>query len=113
MRGRGEVDSRPILSELLPTGGGTMDMRRHQSALVRDELKMLVPVTGATQFFDLRSDPLEQAPNLPAVSERAAPLVETMRATAHDLRARAAPAAPTAQLDEDTTEKLRALGYQF
>jgi arylsulfatase A-like enzyme len=110
--GAGDGTDRSVLSELLPTGN-PFDLRRHRQALVRGELKLVVPLAGPAEAYDLANDPGERAPNRPAVVAQAPPLVGALLATTAALQARAASTPQRVPVDAATQERLRALGYRF
>lgn len=110
---RGQKTPSPdIVSELFPSGG-SVDLRRHQSALVRDSLKLLVAPNGRLELYDLEEDPEEMKPNPADLADRSETLAGALADTRAELADRALPAAERGEVDEETKERLRALGYSL
>jgi arylsulfatase A-like enzyme len=98
--------ARPVFSELLP-GNVERAVSPHQRAAVSAGEKLILRVDGSSEFYDLARDPGERERNVSPAAGAA------LRAQVQDFRrvmTRAAPA-ESKPLDAQTTERLRALGY--
>ena len=82
---------------------------RHLQSVVAGTHKLIVGADGSKEAYDLASDPHETTPGALTSSDRAA-LDEALR-VAEQRAARHVSNAHTAPLDEQTRERLRALGY--
>jgi arylsulfatase A-like enzyme len=81
----------------------------HEHAVVSGSLKLIVGKEGEREYYDLKADPGEKNPNALGDAERL-----ELQNTYQQFRTRAIEhAAPrdTQTLDEDTKERMRALGY--
>ena len=104
-------DDVEALSELELSGGHPKALPKHTRALVRRSLKVLTQPGGGTESYDLAQDPGEQRPNLPALAESSAALLDELRRRYAQLAERASPPAESFELDDATKDRLRALGY--
>jgi len=87
----------------------TARQRPHERAVVAGTHKLIVDVDGGREFYDLRADPSEANPQALGDAERA-----ELVAAVEQLQGfgRPAPSAKTpAQVDSETRERMRALGY--
>ena len=114
---RGAASSPPVPVDLLAeleSMGPRKGLRKHQSALVRGDLKVLRSPNPfiAPQLFDLGADPGERHPDPPALAAERDALLAALDALQATLAGRASPANAPVQLDDATREKLRALGYE-
>lgn len=92
--------------------GDEPEVRVHTGALLRPPLKLLFALDGATPLFDLEADPGETAPLVGVEAEAAtAGLAAAYAAQTAELQGRANATSPMAPLDDETRERLRALGY--
>jgi arylsulfatase len=97
----------------LESMGPRKGLRKHQSALLRGDLKVLRSPNPfvAPHLFDLAADPGEHHPDPPALVAERAVLLAALDALQMTLAGRASPAGEPVRLDDATREKLRALGY--
>ncbi|MEO8605510.1 MAG: sulfatase-like hydrolase/transferase [bacterium] len=109
--GAAAPQSSDVLLQLLPDGS-LVDLHRHRAGLVRQSAKVLVPLSGDLQHYDLATDPGEQQPNSDAARTSAAGLGDALQAATQRLAAHAQDAPARAPVDAATRERLRALGYQ-
>jgi arylsulfatase A-like enzyme len=108
--GSGPSEAGKTYTELIK--GAERDAKRftpHQHAVVSGNRKLIVGLHGEREYYDLAGDAAEQNPNGLNDADRAElnALFDEMRALA---KARAAPR-QTQALDDDTRERMRALGY--
>jgi arylsulfatase len=108
----GPAARRPILGEL-PPAGTEVERRLHQRALVQERLKLIVPLTGEAELFDLATDPAERSANPATKADQTKGMKAALHATTTALRARAAATPQRGTVDPATRERLRALGYRF
>jgi arylsulfatase A-like enzyme len=87
------------------------DSRRQTEAIIRGPVKVMVQLSGATETYDLATDPGESRPNPPALQAETAELAKVLREGRSQLASRAAATQETVPLDDATKERLRALGY--
>lgn len=99
-----------LILELQAKREGSMDLRSHAAAIVRGERKVLVGPDGQITSYDLARDPAEQAPRVGGTSQEDARLVDALRRARAQL-AEEASGAERHELDEETREALRELGY--
>jgi arylsulfatase A-like enzyme len=88
---------------------GDVEVRAHSRGLVRGSRKLLIDPEGRPQVFDLARDPAERS--AAGTPEEVRELTEALERERADLASRAALPAPTAPLDAETRQRLRALGY--
>jgi len=96
-------------SELIKEG--TQRQRPHERAVVAGKEKVILDVDGTSEFYDLRADPGETNPGALSSEVRAhltAGLADFMTHTAQQQRG--APT-PKGTIDDETRERMRALGY--
>jgi arylsulfatase A-like enzyme len=98
---------RPIYSELIKEAG-TLRLSPHERAVVDDGNKAIADVDGSTEYYDLRRDPGETNRDGVAAEQRGVLMraLDALRALADG-----ASGAPHGGLDEQTKERMRALGY--
>jgi arylsulfatase A-like enzyme len=106
-------DGQELIIELPPTGS-KLDLRRHDRAILRDSVKLLTPSRPryGAEVFDLNDDPGEKNPNPASLAAQSDSLRRTL-ATRIEQLSQSASNGETAEVDEATKEKLRALGYNF
>jgi len=96
-------------SELIKDPGAT-HLRPHERAVVTESAKLISNVDGTSEFYDLRTDPAEAHPDEVGPEARAA-----LSQLLVDFTARTGGAPPSSSrviLDDQTRERMRALGYQ-
>jgi len=106
------AESAPAVVELPPMGA-RMDLRVHAEGEVDGTKKILVRresnvFVGVDEAYDLAADPGEKTP-LPA--SEAAALTQALQARRAELAERARGSESRAELDDDTRDRLKALGY--
>ena len=95
-----------MILELEPKRSGPLDLRAHTWGIIRGRQKLLVDPDGNVARFDLTGDPDERAPH----TGGNAALAEALTRARAEL-ARGARAGSRVELDEETREALRELGY--
>jgi hypothetical protein len=104
----GSLPDRPLLGEASMIPGG--------NALRTNEWKLVRSGSRAPELYDLRADRREENNLCAADQTRCQPLLEELRTlTAETRRVQAQqklPAPKTAVIDEQTRDRLRALGYE-
>jgi len=96
-------------SELIKDPGAT-HLRPHERAVVTESAKLISNVDGTSEFYDLRTDPGEAHPDEVGREARTA-----LSQLLVDFKARTGGALPSSSrviLDDQTRERMRALGYQ-
>jgi arylsulfatase A-like enzyme len=109
--GEADANRSPDVVLELPKASDSLDLRRHQSAIIRGHLKLVVDAQGGSALYDLESDPGENAPDPPALADVKRNLDETLQRLTSLHAERAATAPSRAPLDAATKENLRELGY--
>jgi len=97
-----------VFTELIKEG--TQRQRPHEHAIISDAGKLIQDVDGAHEFYDLRADPAETNPSDLVDGTREQLTASLQRFLAYT-QARAAPVNQRA-VDDETRERMRALGYQ-
>ena len=106
--GRGTLAAGGAFSELIKDG--TQRARPHEHAVITDSSKLILNVDGTREFYDLHADPGET--NTQGLVDGArAPLSAALQSFMEYTAQRAAPAHQR-PLDDETRERMRALGYQ-
>jgi arylsulfatase A-like enzyme len=108
LSGRGPAPA-SYSEQLVPPGGEAARGTSHERALVVDDVKLVRWRDGERRFYDLATDPDEQAPNIVEDSDRA-----RLEARLAEVRAYAErdPSPPEVKMpDARTREALEALGY--
>jgi arylsulfatase len=105
----GGWSGQPAFSELFLTAEERR-ITQHERAVVRGSHKMIAGVGGEREFYDLDNDPLEKKPDALATAERAA-LEQALAAFKDHVSGAVAPRR-TMEIDPDTKERMRALGYE-
>ena len=95
-------------SELIKDG--TERQRPHERAVITAPAKLIDDVDGEHEFYDLHADRAETDPHALGEAERTRLTAELAEFLAHATQ-HAAPAA-TRSLDDETRERMRALGYR-
>jgi arylsulfatase A-like enzyme len=110
LTGRRQKGVPPVYSELLqvPEQKPAVSSAALRSVIV-GEHKLIVHQDGATEAYDLGADPGETNAGALTATDRGA--LQEMITRMSQQTSRSAAPAPTAVLDENTTARLRALGY--
>jgi arylsulfatase A-like enzyme len=106
VEGRG---SEGVLSELIDDS--PVNIRRHESALIRDAWKVTLDHRGAVEVFDLDRDPGETRSSAGEFPERTAQLRATLEEQRAELATRGNRHSLVRRLEPELLEALRALGY--
>ena len=105
----GDRGSEDVLAELLDESA--INIRRHETALIREALKLTVDHKGVQEIYDLDQDPGERRANSRDLLEQASGLREALEARRSELAQRRNPEGEVRTLDPESLEALRALGY--
>ncbi len=97
----------PVFSELIKREGEPR-FSPHERAVIGPDAKLVAGVSGTREYYDLRADPGEHDPDSLALGRRAALDAALARLQAIAVRDSAL---PTRALDDQTRERMRALGY--
>ena len=95
-------------SELIKNG--EQRQRPHERTVITKTDKLITDVDGQREFYDLAKDPGETNPDALAEDTRSRLSAQLAEFVAH-VSERAAPSS-TREMDEETRERMRALGYQ-
>ena len=89
------------------------DWRSHRVGMIRSPFKVLVDVDGVARRYDLDRDPEEKSPQSADDVSAAAVLAADLDRKLRELAERSDHGLVRGMIDDETREKLRALGYQF
>ncbi len=88
------------------------DQRVHERGVVRGNAKLLIGPHGESESYDLGNDPMERQVDPPSLHPSAERLLAALNRAEARLESRAALSpGEEEEIDEQTVERLRALGY--